>query len=238
MRYAGNRVPSAARGAKSAGRSSPRARCAPTSLTAHRRGSPATTTWWPRRATASRSPPTHRFTPSPTAYSLPSAPRPGKRPGFTSRPADGDLSPRYQIGRYETTVLATQPVPVDLWRRLPCVPRRGASARVEMLAAFTDMFGPLPVPRYTAVVTDDRWRFHWRPRRASPRSAPTTATPPATRNGSSRTVNPPVVRQLGHAQAVARYLAARGFACYAEWLWASAATTSRRISGRTTTTTS
>ena len=126
-----------------------------------------------------------------------------------------------QIGRYETTVLATQPVPVDLLA--PPALRAAARARfgpqVEMLAAFTDMFGPYPFPRYTAVVTDDPLEI--------PLEAQGFATFGANHCDPASDAQRLVAHELAHQWFGNSVTLKRwrdiwlheGFACYAEWLW-------------------
>ncbi|MFT4201418.1 M1 family metallopeptidase [Gordonia sp. (in: high G+C Gram-positive bacteria)] len=126
-----------------------------------------------------------------------------------------------QIGQYESVALAARPVPVDLVA--PPRLRREALARfepqVEMLRVFTEMFGPYPFPRYTAVVTED------------PLDIPLEAQGLSTfganhcypESDAERLVAHELAHQwFGNSVTIKRWRDIwlhEGFACYAEWLW-------------------
>ncbi len=126
-----------------------------------------------------------------------------------------------QIGRYESMALAAKPVPVDLVAppRLRAAARARFAPQVDMLAAFSELFGPYPFPRYTAVVTDDPLDI--------PLEAQGFATFGANHcdpaNDAERLVAHELAHQwFGNSVTVSRWRDIwlhEGFACYAEWLW-------------------
>ncbi|GAB08536.1 putative aminopeptidase [Gordonia araii NBRC 100433] len=134
-----------------------------------------------------------------------------------------------QIGRYETVKLATTPVPVDLVapRSLRLAAKARFAPQVEMLAVFTEMFGPYPFPRYTAVVTEDPLEIPLEAQGFSTFGA--NHCEPA--SDAERLVAHELAHQwFGNSVTLSRWRDIwlhEGFACYAEWLW------SERSGGRT-----
>ncbi|QKT06083.1 M1 family metallopeptidase [Gordonia sp. X0973] len=126
-----------------------------------------------------------------------------------------------QIGRYETVELAASPVPVELVAppALRAAARTRFAPQVAMLTVFTEMFGPYPFPRYTAVVTDD------------PLDIPLEAQGFSTfgsnhcepTSDAERLVAHELAHQwFGNSVTLSRWRDIwlhEGFACYAEWLW-------------------
>ncbi|GAA3026904.1 M1 family metallopeptidase [Gordonia defluvii] len=126
-----------------------------------------------------------------------------------------------QIGRYESVSLATKPVPVELVapRSLRTAARERFAPQVEMLTVFTELFGPYPFPRYTAVVTEDPLEI--------PLEAQGFSTFGANHCDSTSDAERLVAHELAHQWFGNSVTLSRwsdiwlheGFACYAEWLW-------------------
>ncbi|MFT4086979.1 MAG: M1 family metallopeptidase [Gordonia sp. (in: high G+C Gram-positive bacteria)] len=133
-----------------------------------------------------------------------------------------------QVGQYEHLQLATSPVPVYALRprRLAAEFTESFAPQVQMLEAFTEMFGPYPFPQYTAVVTDDDLDI--------PLEAQSFSTFGANHCDGTRRSERLVAHELAHQWFGNSVTLARwrdiwlheGFACYAEWLW------SQRSGGR------
>jgi aminopeptidase N len=129
-----------------------------------------------------------------------------------------------QIGRYEDVVLATTPVPQ--LALVPPILTAAARDRLawhgELMALFTDLFGPYPFDGYTLVVTRDLLEI--------PVEAQGVAIFGAnhlTRGGDgARLVPHELAHQwFGNSVSVASWRDIwlnEGFACYAEWLWSQA----------------
>ena len=126
-----------------------------------------------------------------------------------------------QIGQYEHRTLASSPVPVHA-----LVPSSLANEfevsfgrQVQMVEAFTEMFGPYPFPQYTAVVTADDLEI--------PLEAQSFSTFGANHCDGTRDHERLVAHELAHQWFGNSVTGARwrdiwlheGFACYAEWLW-------------------
>ena len=126
-----------------------------------------------------------------------------------------------QIGQYEHRTLATSPVPVHALVP-PSLSKRfevSFAHQVQMVGAFTEMFGPYPFPQYTAVVTEDELDI--------PLEAQSFSTFGANHCDGSRDHERLVAHELAHQWFGNSVTGARwrdiwlheGFACYAEWLW-------------------
>ncbi|WP_448061704.1 M1 family metallopeptidase [Cellulomonas hominis] len=133
-----------------------------------------------------------------------------------------------QIGRYERLDLPGDDVPLHA-----AVPARLRPAflhdfarQPQMMAAFTEMFGPYPFAQYTVVVTDDPLEI---PLEAQGMSV-FGANHVDGRRGSERLVAHELAHQwFGNSLTLRHWRDIwlhEGFACYAEWLW------SQRSGGR------
>ncbi|WIE70698.1 M1 family metallopeptidase [Curtobacterium sp. MCJR17_020] len=126
-----------------------------------------------------------------------------------------------QIGRYRTTKLRGAVVPVTLHHPadLAAAAKTDFGQVPEMLALFSDRFGPYPFAAYGVVVTDDELEI--------PLEAHGLAV--FGRNhvdgehGTDRLIAHELAHQwFGNSVTVARWQDIwlhEGFACYAEWLW-------------------
>nr|WP_051139440.1 M1 family metallopeptidase [Gordonia hirsuta] len=133
-----------------------------------------------------------------------------------------------QIGEYTRRELAAGPVPISALhpRRLTEQFDRSFAAQVAMMEVFSELFGPYPFPRYTAVVVDDDLDI--------PLEAQTFATFGANHCDGTRDSERLIAHELAHQWFGNSVTLARwrdiwlneGFACYAEWLW------SQRSGGR------
>jgi aminopeptidase N len=129
-----------------------------------------------------------------------------------------------QIGRYSATLAASSPVTI---RNVmpPALVSRSAAAlgrQREMMELFIRLFGPYPVPEYTAVVTADELEI---PLEAQGLSVfGSNFLEPDWR--SSRLVAHELSHQwFGNSLTVEHWSDIwlhEGFACYAEWLWSEA----------------
>ena len=125
------------------------------------------------------------------------------------------------IGRYRRRDLAAAPVAHSLYFPARLATRVGADfARLtEMIAFFTDRFGPYPFASYSVVVTDDELEI--------PLEAHGLAVFGSNHvdgnHGSDRLIAHELAHQwYGNSLTVARWQdiwLQEGFACYAEWLW-------------------
>jgi aminopeptidase N len=126
-----------------------------------------------------------------------------------------------QIGRYDRTPVVAGPVPQDVVapRRLQRRALAHVARQPEMMAAFTEWFGPYPFAAYTVVITDDDLDI--------PVEAQGMAIFGANHVDGRRPVERLVAHELAHqwfgnsvTPAVWRDVwLNEGFACYAEWLW-------------------
>ena len=126
-----------------------------------------------------------------------------------------------QIGRYESTTLATEPVPQAVLAPAAIRARVGdeLARQPKMMALFEDRFGRFPYHRYTVVVTDDELEI--------PLEAQGLSVFGSNYLAGRRTHERLVAHELAHqwfgnALTVARWRDIwlnEGFACYAEWLW-------------------
>ncbi|WP_026919556.1 M1 family metallopeptidase [Gordonia shandongensis] len=127
-----------------------------------------------------------------------------------------------QIGQYEHRVLAEGgdvPVHALLPAALGEAFDAGFGRQVEMVEAFTEMFGPYPFPAYTAVVTEDPLDI--------PLEAQGFSTFGVNHCDGTLDHERLVAHELAHQWFGNSVTAARwrdiwlheGFACYAEWLW-------------------
>lgn len=133
-----------------------------------------------------------------------------------------------QIGQYKKKSLATKPFPVNaiLPQRLMENFDVDFGRQLEMIDAFTEMFGPYPFHSYTVVVTDDSLEI--------PLEAQSFSTFGANHCDGSRRSERLVAHELAHQWFGNSVTLTRwrdiwlheGFACYAEWLW------SQRSGGR------
>ncbi|MFC3243151.1 M1 family metallopeptidase [Gordonia humi] len=126
-----------------------------------------------------------------------------------------------QIGQYQHRTLASRPVPV--YALVP--PALSAefdvsfARQVQMVTAFTEMFGPYPFPQYTAVVTEDDLDI--------PLEAQSFSTFGANHCDGTLDHERLIAHELAHQWFGNSVTGARwrdiwlheGFACYAEWLW-------------------
>lgn len=125
------------------------------------------------------------------------------------------------IGRYRRRDLAAAPVAHSLFFPAHLATRVGIDfARLgEMIAFFTDRFGPYPFASYSVVVTDDELEI--------PLEAHGLAVFGSNHvdgaHGSDRLIAHELAHQwYGNSLTVARWQdiwLQEGFACYAEWLW-------------------
>jgi aminopeptidase N len=126
-----------------------------------------------------------------------------------------------QIGRYERIPVAAGPVPQDVVapRRLQRRALAHVARQPEMMAAFTEWFGPYPFAAYTMVVTDDDLDI--------PIEAQGMSVFGANHVDGRRPVERLVAHELAHQWFGNSVTPAEwrdvwlneGFACYAEWLW-------------------
>jgi len=126
-----------------------------------------------------------------------------------------------QIGMYELVRMSKSPVPMQAV--LPARLRRNLDVdfgrQLEMIDAFTEMFGPYPFPGYTVVITDDELDI--------PIEAQSFSTFGANHCDGSRHSERRVAHELAHQWFGNSVTLERwrdiwlheGFACYAEWLW-------------------
>lgn len=129
-----------------------------------------------------------------------------------------------QIGRYEEILLADGPVPQRVV--LPPVLRQAARARLahhgEIMALFTELFGPYPFDAYTLIVTADELEI---PLEAQGLSI-FGVNHLAASDGDERLIPHELAHQwFGNSVSVASWQhlwLSEGFACYAEWLWSQA----------------
>jgi aminopeptidase N len=125
------------------------------------------------------------------------------------------------IGRYRRRDLAAAPVAHSLYFPAHLATRVGTDfARLtEMIAFFTDRFGPYPFASYSVIVTDDELEI--------PLEAHGLAVFGSNHvdgeHGSDRLIAHELAHQwYGNSLTVARWQdiwLQEGFACYAEWLW-------------------
>ena len=126
-----------------------------------------------------------------------------------------------QVGRYERTPLADGPVPQDVVApaRLRTQQAHDFARQPEMMALFTDRFGPYPFARYDVVVTDDPLEI--------PLEAHGLSVFGANHVDGHRGTERLVAHELAHQWFGNSLTAAtwrdiwlhEGFAAYAEWLW-------------------
>ncbi len=125
------------------------------------------------------------------------------------------------IGRYRRRDLAAAPVALSLYFPAPMATRVSADfARLtEMVAFFTDRFGPYPFAAYSVVVTEDDLEI--------PLESHSLAVFGSNHidgeHGSDRLIAHELAHQwYGNSLTVNRWQDLwlhEGFACYAEWLW-------------------
>ncbi|MGZ4592837.1 MAG: M1 family metallopeptidase [Actinomycetes bacterium] len=126
-----------------------------------------------------------------------------------------------QIGRYERRELGDGDVPQHLFRpaRLNALCEHDFGRRGQMLAVFSELFGPYPFGAYSVVVTDDELEI--------PLEAQGMSVFGANHVDGARSHERLVAHELAHQWFGNSLTAARwsdiwlheGFACYAEWLW-------------------
>jgi aminopeptidase N len=128
-----------------------------------------------------------------------------------------------QIGRYDVRELGTEP---PLLAAIPSDAGEGFEAgfgrNAEMLATFSELFGPYPFPTYSVVVTDDELEI------------PLESQSLSTFGRNFLTDDWDAVRLVAHELAHQWFGNAvtlrrwqdiwlhEGFACYSEWLWSEA----------------
>ncbi|MBO9521133.1 MAG: M1 family metallopeptidase [Nocardioidaceae bacterium] len=125
---------------------------------------------------------------------------------------------RYAVQRLDATVPMTVLVPSDRHVELPASFRR----QPEMLATFTDLFGPYPFSSYTVVVTADDLEI--------PLESQSVSTFGANYLVDEWSSERLVAHELAHQWYGNAVTAGgwddiwlhEGFACYAEWLWSEA----------------
>ena len=126
-----------------------------------------------------------------------------------------------QVGRYDRRDIDAGPVPVRLFRAAHLAARSNSDfgRQDQMLAVFTEAFGPYPFDSYAVVVTEDDLEI--------PLEAQGLAVFGANHIDGKRTQERLVAHELAH-QWFGNSLTAgawrdiwlhEGFACYAEWLW-------------------
>ena len=126
-----------------------------------------------------------------------------------------------QVGRYDRGDVDAAPVPVRLFRPSHLAARSDSDfgRQSQMLAVFTEAFGPYPFDSYAVVVTDDDLEI--------PLEAQGLSVFGANHVDGRRTHERLVAHELAH-QWFGNSLTAgawrdiwlhEGFACYAEWLW-------------------
>jgi aminopeptidase N len=128
-----------------------------------------------------------------------------------------------QIGRYDVRELGTEPpllaaIPADAGEGFEA----GFGRNAEMLATFSELFGPYPFPTYSVVVTDDELEI------------PLESQSLSTFGRNFLTDDWEAVRLVAHELAHQWFGNAvtlrrwqdiwlhEGFACYSEWLWSEA----------------
>ena len=155
----------------------------------------------------------------------------GKKRSGSTTTWDFDLphpTPTYlvaiNLGRYEHLEVTGGPVPFHAF--VPAELKRGFrqafDRQLEMLAVFSDLFGPYPFDSYKVVVTDDELEI---PLEAMGMSTfgRTTCEAGDRPNSDERLIAHELAHQwFGNAVTVAQWKHIwlhEGFACYAEWLW-------------------
>ncbi|QJU52618.1 M1 family metallopeptidase [Herbiconiux sp. KACC 21604] len=129
-----------------------------------------------------------------------------------------------QIGRYRSRRLAAEPVVQTVFHpgRLDREVSIDFAPVPQMMAVFSELFGPYPFDEYTVVVTDDALEI--------PLEAQGLAVFGSNHvngmHGADRLIAHELAHQwFGNSLTVARWRDIwlhEGFACYAEWLWAEA----------------